>query len=63
MEPKRVRRFLREQLLRKVGHSSWDVPRVRFIPLAGEEPETVPGEAQDEESTVMVVEDSEPEET
>ena len=36
---------------------------MRFIPLAGEEPETVPGEAQDEESTVMVVEDSEPEET
>ena len=37
--------------------------RVRFIMLVGEEPEIVSEEAQDEESTAIVVQDSEPEET
>ena len=58
-----MRQFLHEKLLRLVEHSSWDVSRVRSIPLAGEEPGTAPEETQDEESTVMVVEDSKPEET
>ena len=61
-EQKRVRQFLGEKLLRLTGYPSWNSPRVLFIPLAGEEPGTAPEETQDEEPTVMVVEDSEPEE-
>ena len=36
---------------------------MRFIRAAGEEPKAVQEEAQGEESAVIVVEDSEPEET
>ena len=58
-----MRPFLSEKLLRLTGYSSWDLPRVQFIHLAGEEPGMVPEETKDEELTVTVVEVSEPKET
>ena len=62
VELSRVWWFLREKLMRLAGHSSWDLPWVRFIPLAGEDPGMAPEETKDSLPTVTLVEDSEPEE-
>ena len=36
VEPGEVRRFLREELLKKVGHSEWNKPRLYRYDLAEE---------------------------